>query len=189
MDNRERLFKISLDVISTVLLLFLNINIWCAILLAHTINLFINGHYYVLKKNIGKGRTDPAFFIGYINKIYGRIQKVTFFVGAAAYGSLSRNEFKDTSDFDVRIFPNNDSFSWLKTVIWVALERFRALLNSFPLDIYAFDLDVIDSKMRSDEPPILLSDPKGEIARKYLNHVQFSEFLLAFNAKHLNGAG
>ncbi|GAM10719.1 hypothetical protein OR1_03012 [Geobacter sp. OR-1] len=185
MDRREAAFKIFLDSILVGLLVVLHVNIVVSILIAHSINMFINGHLYVLRKNIGKCHSNPKDFIAYVEKMYLRIQGIKFLTGAAAYGSLSRNEFKSSSDYDLRVFPANNATSWLKAVVWVFIERFRALLHGFPLDIYAFNLEVHDRKIRSDEPPIVIFDPLGIIARKYSASVSFADFAARFKATYI----
>jgi hypothetical protein len=189
MDSRERLFKILVDILLTVLFWFFGVPFLMAIILAHTVNMLINGHFFAMLSHMGVGATEPAEFIGYVDRLHGRIQRQRFLLGAAAYGSLARNIFRATSDIDLRVFPGKESLSWLKAVFWVSTERFRALIHSFPLDLYAFDLDSIDAKMKADEPPIIFCDPQGDIARKYRSHVQFGDFLHDFKAEHLQEPG
>jgi hypothetical protein len=185
MDVREVILKLSLDILITCLFIALGVNFLLSILLSHTINMFCNGHFYVLMKNIGRGKTDPCYFIDYVDSFNSRVQKASFLIGAASYGSLSRNGYKPTSDFDVRIFPKNTFYCWLKSVIWVSFQRLQAFLGRFPLDIYVFDLDVVKKKMRADEPPIILSDPNGILAEKYPCHVTYREFSDEFRKTHL----
>jgi hypothetical protein len=186
MDSRERIFKIVVDILLMVLFWSFGVPLLMAIILAHTVNMLINGHCFAMLSHMGVGATEPAEFIGYVERLHGRIQRQRFLFGAAVYGSLSKNIFRATSDIDIRVFPGKGFLCWLKAVFWVFTERFRALINSFPLDLYAFDFDIIDAKMKADEPPIIFFDPQGDIAGKYCNHVQFGDFLHYFKAKHLH---
>jgi hypothetical protein len=186
MGSRERIFKVLVDILLTVLFWSFGVSLLMAIILAHTVNMFINGHFFAMLSHIGVGAIEPADFIGYVERLHGRIQRQRFLLGAAAYGSLSKNLFRATSDIDLRVFPGKGSLSWPKAVFWVFRERFRALINSFPLDVYSFDFDSIDAKMKADEPPIIFFDPQGNIAGKYRNHVQFGDFLHDFKATHLH---
>jgi hypothetical protein len=189
MDNREIIFKITIDILLLMIFYYAGIPFILAIFFAHTVNMFINGHVIAMRRHMGLGKTSPDNFIGNIEKLHERLQRQRFLLGAAAYGSLSKNLFKATSDIDIRVFPRQGRLNWLKAVFWVFTQRFRALINIFPLDIYAFDLDNIDAKMKADEPPIIFYDPQGELAGKYRHHIQFGDFLHDFKAKYLHGAG
>jgi hypothetical protein len=189
MDIRETVFKIGLDILLTTLFWSWGAPFLLAVILAHTVNMLVNGHFFAMRSHMGLGKIEPVAFIAYIEKLHSRIRRQPFLLGAAAYGSLSRNLFKPTSDLDIRVFPRKGFLSWPKAVLWVFIERFRALINYFPLDMYAFDFDSIDAKMKADEPPIIFLDPEGHIARKYDNHVKFGEFSVNFKAKHLRETG
>ncbi len=185
MDFREVIFKIFLDIIFTLTFFLLGMPFMLALILAHTFNMFLNGHYYVMKHNMGRIKNEPKEFIAYIEKLYNRIQRTDFILGTAAYGSLSRDSFSTTSDVDIRIFPKKGFMNWLKVILWVFAERTRAFLYSFPLDIYAFDFEVIDSKMRADEPPIIFADLESQLAKKYSNHILFDRFAQTFREKNV----
>ncbi len=185
MDNRERAMKISLDIMMVVPLYLIGVSLPVALVLVHTVNMFINGHFFAMRRHMGIGKNDPKEFIRYIEMLQDRIQGKRFLLGAAAYGSLSRNIYKATSDIDIRIFPEKGAINWLKTVLWLSWERFRALMFVFPIDIYAFDLEVIDSRMRTDEPPIVFLDEHGKIVGKYPDNVPFNQFALNFRNKYL----
>lgn len=185
MDIREKIFKIILDILLTGLFYKVGFPLVVAVLVAHTMNMIFNGHYYVMKHNLGKIDNDPEKFIQYIENLFNRVKPKGYLLGAAAYGSLSRNEFKPTSDFDVRIFPKKGFINWLKTILWILGERSRAFIQAFPLDIYAFELKSIDSKMRSDEPPIIFLDSKNKLMEKYHDHVLFKDFAMAFREKYV----
>jgi len=185
MDVREKIFKITLDVILSLFFYLMGLHLVIAVFIAHTANMFLNGHYFVLKHNMGKINNKPSEFLKYIEKLYDRLLKVNFFLGVAGYGSLSRNDFSSNSDFDIRVFPKGDFISWTKTLIWILKERSRAFIHAFPLDVYAFNLGVIDSKMRADEPPIILLDPENVLTRKYGDYILFKDFATDFRAKHV----
>ena len=186
MDIRESLFKISMDIFIVISLCLLGVPLIISFIIAHTLNMLFNGHYYVLMKNIDRGYTGPKKYIEYIENFHNRMDKKNYINGAAAYGSLSRYSFKTSSDFDIRIFPKEGFVNWCKSIFWVFQERLRAFLNKFPLDIYVFDMTVIDNKMRADEPPIIFSDPEKLVAEKYQSHIPFREFLSNFKEKHLH---
>ncbi len=185
MDIREKTFKLFLDLLLTLLFYKIGLNLLFSFIIAHTINMFFNGHFYVLKHNLGKLNNEPSSFIQYIEKFSERINSQKYLLGAASYGSLSRNEFKTTSDFDLRVFPKKSVVSWVKALFWIMSERALSFIHKFPMDIYAFDLSKIDEKMRSDEPPIIFYDPQNELKKKYSNYVLLEDFLLAYKEKYV----
>jgi hypothetical protein len=185
MDIREKIFKISLDVFLVAIFYLIGVHLFLSIFIAHTANMFLNGHYHAMRSHMNMGSIGSAKFINYIEGMYNRLQGVKYLLGAAAYGSLSRNVFRSTSDIDIRVFPEKGLMNWAKAVIWVFTERIHAFINSFPLDLYAFDLEVIDSKMRADEPPIIFLDSKNTLIKKYSEHVLFSDFTKAFREKYV----
>lgn len=184
MDIREKIFKIALDVFLVILFYLIGVDLFLSIFFAHTANMLLNGHYHAMRCHMNKRNIEPKKFINYIEGIHNRLQKAKCLMGAAAYGSLSRNVFRSTSDFDLRVFPEKSLINWIKAVFWVFTERVRAFIGSFPLDLYAFDLGVIDSKMRADEPPIIFLDSKNKLIEKYHYHVLFKDFAMAFREKY-----
>jgi len=185
MDVRESMFKIGLDFVMTFLFLIGGVPLIPAFISAHTINMLLNGHHYVLMHNMGRLNNDPAKFLDSIRGLHARLQNADFLIGAAAYGSLSRGQYGASSDADVRVFPKRRFLDWLRAVLWVVSERARALIQAFPLDIYAFDLGTIDAKMRADEPPIILHDPESILRQKYEKHILFEEFAEEFKETYV----
>lgn len=185
MDVRETTLKVILDLMITVLLYSIGINIVICIIFAHTFNMLFNGHFYAMGSHMDRHRIAALNFINYVELLQKRLSKLSFLSGAAAYGSLSRNLFKPTSDIDIRIIPAKGFMNWVCAVTWIFMERARAFWNSFPLDMYAFDVAVIDKKMRSDEPPIIFTDRDQLMVRKYQNHVPFDAFLINFKKKYI----
>jgi len=185
MDIRETTFKVILDAFFILFFSSIGIPLIISLILAHTINMLLNGHYFVMKHNMGRVSNNPQKIIGYLADFSLRLQKLTFLDGAAAYGSISRNLIKPTSDIDMRVFPEKGFISWAKAVLWVFKERTRALFLAIPLDIYAFDLDVIDSKMRPDESPIIFYDPGGRLVEKYREHLLFKDFARKFKESYI----
>jgi hypothetical protein len=187
MDARETSFKIFLSFVISSFLFFFGTPLVVAIILAHTLNMVLNGHYHAMKSHMGRGQISPDTFINETEKIRRRIAIANFISGAAAYGSLARNQFRATSDIDIRIFPKRGTLGWIKALLWIFKERAGAFLNGFPLDIYAFDFDVIDKKMRADEPPIIFSDRDGRLLEKYPDHIYFKDFAEKFRKRYVDG--
>jgi len=176
MDWRERAFKLILDAALAGALVGARMPIWAAVPAAHTLNMALNGHLLAMWRHMGRGATSPDRFLAHVQGIHSRLAAADFLQGAAAYGSLSRGSFRPTSDLDMRVFPKPGLLAWARAATWNLVERARALVLSFPLDLYAFELSHIDLKMRADEPPIILLDRSGEVARHYPDHVAFHAF-------------
>ncbi len=185
MDYREALVKIVLDILMVCLLILARCPVFIAVIVAHTINMFLNGHFYAMRSHMARGQTTPDAFISYVAGLEKRLSSALAIDGAAAYGSLSLNRFNPSSDIDIRVFPSEGPFGWLKAIMWVITERTRAVFSSFPLDIYFFDLSTIDEKMRADEPPIIFCDREGKLAAKYPNHVKYVDFERRFRSEYV----
>jgi hypothetical protein len=168
MNKYERLYRLTLE-ISLIGIVF-----WAAahlidyykallvsFLMVHTIFWTFNGHIYVLMRYLTERNNDPARFIAYIEGINERLQGKDFLRGAVAFGSLSKDKFTASSDFDVRFLRKPGLVNSLQAFNHCALERARAFVQAFPLDIYVFDVEELSQKIRADEPPVVMMDPEG----------------------------
>ncbi|MCE5257578.1 MAG: nucleotidyltransferase domain-containing protein [Chloroflexi bacterium] len=165
MDHSERAFKITTDVLFTVLF-YLVLSRWLllapaiclAFILAHTINLLLNGHIYAVVKSFGYVQTDKSVFDAYLSSLRGRIQHEPSLRWAAAYGSVARGELSATSDLDVRVIRFPGFVNGIRACIFVCRERTQAHLRRFPLDILLLDSPRLLSRLRPDEPPLVIYD-------------------------------
>lgn len=165
-DKTERLFRLSLDVLISVILygIFFNFisNSYLALILsiivAHTINWIFNGQLFVLGRYIGIKPNKQNEFCKYIKDLRNRVEREKSIQFVAVYGSLSRNKLSDHSDLDVRIIRKKGFLNGLRACLFGFLERTRALFNKFPLDLYVLDNKNHLSKIRKDEGAIVLYD-------------------------------
>lgn len=162
-DKTERIFKISLDLLVTIVL-FLSLphspfimRLLTAFLISHSCNWIFNGQIFALLKNFNYVNNDPQRIIEYANGIKIRAFKESSIDYLAVYGSLSRSEIKPTSDLDLRIVRKNGVMNGLNACIFATKERSRAFFNRFPLDVYVVDGNYHLLKLRHDEKPIILS--------------------------------
>lgn len=174
MDTTEKVFKILLDVLSFIPLYFVfrvyfyaSSSTLIAVMLAHTLNWIFNGQLFVLLKNLKLTKTESKRFIQYLNDLKKRIEKENSILAAAAFGSLSREQLKETSDLDVRIIRKKGLINALRACLFVLLERMGSFFNKFPLDIYV--LDGFKSLSKLNEQPILLHDSKSMLKEYYRN--------------------
>jgi predicted nucleotidyltransferase len=200
MNKYERLYRVISEafVVSvSFLLLARPLNYLTAVLIAfltvHTLFWFFNGHFYVLMRYVSNQQNNPAKFISYITKIYERINKKRFLLAAVAFGSLSKGRFSSSSDFDLRLIRRKGFINSILAFNYCALERARALLNAFPLDIYVFDMDEIKykNKIRADEPPIIFYDSEGVLSMGFAERkrISFVEFSQEFEKRYIQNDG
>jgi predicted nucleotidyltransferase len=163
MDRTERLFKLCIDVVFT-LLFGLILSVWLPLqvswpisfLLAHTINFIFNAQFWALMKVYGMVHLASEEFENYRDRITERIKAESSLMYAAVYGSYVRNELNQCSDLDIRLVRRLGFYHGLRACFFVLSERTRALLSGFPLDIYVLDSLEPLKRMRSDEKALVL---------------------------------
>lgn len=166
MDTTEKYFKVLLDFIIffplfftlnnylTILLSFL-----IAITLSHTINWIFNGQIFVLLKNLRLINTTTSRFFDYLEDFKKRVENENSIVAAAAFGSLSREKIKKTSDLDIRVIRNPGIINGINACVFVLKERTKSFFKGFPLDIYLLDSSEMVDKHIKKEKPIIIYDP------------------------------
>ena len=160
--------------------------VWClALIIAHTANWLFNGHLFVLGRYLGFTHTRPEKFIAYPLGIKARLETKKSVAAAAMFGSLSRDNFSTTSDLDMRIIYRRGVANSLVACFWGFMERFRALLNSFPLDVYVIRKTRSIKKLRPDEPPVVLFDHTGFWNAHYERTIDFEAFRRRFLRKYV----
>ncbi|ASJ03587.1 hypothetical protein A3L09_10125 [Thermococcus profundus] len=159
MDKTERVFKLALDMLFTLVLVFLGVNLGVSILIGHTFNWILNGHVFVVFKNLKIITTPREKFDVYLERLKKRVENEPSIVWAGVYGSLVRGEFKETSDLDIRLIRKLGVINGVRACIFVMRERSWATFHKFPLDIYVGDSVRFLENMNKKELPITL---KGE---------------------------
>lgn len=105
--------------------------------------------------------------IKYLNTMRQRLADKKCIAGIAIYGSVTRGEWHDRSDIDIRLIRQPGIVSLWCAAILTMQERFRALLNRQPMDLFLADgIDFLE-KMRSDEIPLLLLCKNDDLQTKY----------------------
>lgn len=182
MDKTEKILKISLTVVPTLVLFTLFqkhhsgvIFLIISFCIAHTFNWIFNGQIFVLLKNIRWIHTDKDKFFIYSSALKRRIEKTDYFYLAVIYGSLSRDKLTDSSDLDVRIIRKSGLINAFKSFLFVWNERLLALIYKFPLDIYLLDDNSGLSKINPKEAPIILYDSENYIVKNYDKYFFFND--------------
>jgi len=163
MDRTERLFKISIDILISgiILALLMPFVKWqfalvVAVLIAHTLNFILNGQIFVVLKHFGDIQNSAEEAAHYLKELQNRVCIEPSIRFAAAFGSLARGEMKTTSDLDVRLIRHAGHLNGIKGCWFVLKQRTLAFLKRFPLDIYLLDSDIPLNRLRQDEAPIIL---------------------------------
>jgi len=184
----ERLFRFAFELIST-LAIFLALSFYIpqtlalvmSVLITHTFNWSFNGNIWSLL--IQRGR-----FVEQDGKTGSMVKNVEFLrdlerkektsagsvAAIAVFGSLSRGEFCESSDIDVRVVRKSGLINCLKANVFAFYLRSAAFIRKIPLDLYVLDkVDQIKREMRSDEPPIVIRDPENLITNAYDRVIRF----------------
>ena len=191
MNPVEVAYKLFLDVVMVALLWMVLpledefAHLLTALLAAHTVNWVVNCQPIALLRHLDWGRNDATRFIEYIERMEQRLRGKSYLLAAASFGSLSKGKYKDTSDIDIRVVLGKGLFQRVRAANFCFLERARAAVNRFPLDLYAFDLEEMKRKMNDDEVPVVFMDPKGLIRSNYSETVRFEEFRNRFRREVL----
>jgi beta-1,4-N-acetylglucosaminyltransferase len=154
--------------------------IWiAAFVIGHTLSAIFNGHpFAVLVHDAGVHSVcyyrDKDRFLGYVEDMQARLEhyRPDYLAGALIFGSIVRGVFRETSDLDIRYLPMPGVWNGLRTAHLVFLERLRATLQGFPMDIYMFrDARETAVKMNvTQEPPVALYS-NGDLMRQSFDKV------------------
>ena len=166
MDNTEKVVHIIVEailgvIIATLLMLLLAWN-WIpalviAIVIAHTANWSMNGHFWALMLDSGLTRfgTGTESLMRYGWEMKNRLEGTEHFMAMYGYGSISRGTASDTSDLDIRLVLHPNRLGAAVGCLVASRERLRAFVYRFPLDLHTLDTFEGLAKMRSDENPVV----------------------------------
>jgi predicted nucleotidyltransferase len=123
---------------------------------AHTLNLLLNGQIWVVLKHYGLVRHTREQFEEVLEKLGARVSREPSIVYAAAYGSLARGEWDETSDLDVRLVRAPGWRAAWRVCSFAMRERARAFLRGFPLDMFVLDgYTSLDMLAEKNQPMVL----------------------------------
>jgi thymidylate kinase/predicted nucleotidyltransferase len=164
MDRSERRFKLALDVLLAVAIavpLQLVVNplvAWIvAALCAHTANFLLNGQVWVVLKHFDGVRHSPSEFAHEVDRLRARVAREPSIAYAAAYGSMARGEWRETSDLDLRLVRVPGIRAALRACWFATRARAEAFVRGFPLDVYVLDEFAGLDRMAEKDTPIVLT--------------------------------
>ncbi len=126
----------------------------------------------------------PRPFIQYPENIRSRLKNRKSITSVVMFGSLSRESFSSTSDLDVRVIAEDGFVNNFTACFWTFIERFIALVNKYPLDIYVVTKYKGLEKVRSDEIPVILFDKKDFIEKSYEKKFDYDLYKEMFLKKY-----
>jgi predicted nucleotidyltransferase len=135
---------------------------------AHTANWVFNGNFWALLLFTFANRRNrgEALTCAYLNRMAERLRSSRAIAGLALYGSVSRGQWHDRSDIDLRLLRRPGPANALMAGLLIARERFLAFAARQPVDMYLGDDLAFLKRMRDDEAPVFLvkRDERLEIA-------------------------
>ncbi|HTX90123.1 MAG TPA: hypothetical protein VMC09_02815 [Anaerolineales bacterium] len=169
MDKTERWFKLTLDAVLTVLIGSV-LNLWITIpynwllglFIAHTLNFLFNSHPWALLKHYGLINNTQERFWEYSNRLFARIRSEPSLAFGAVYGSVVRGDWSPSSDLDTRLISRPGFGNHVRACLFTMIERSRAMLNRFPIDVYMQDDFSLLARMRDDEKPLIIKGAHDE---------------------------
>lgn len=186
MNWHEAVIKVVLDVVLTVLLFLCGVNPWIAWIIAHTINFCLNGQLFAMFTHFGANGVSAEYFLSETLRTAKSLENKHSIAHALAFGSLSRGEYKKTSDIDLRLVPAPGEWNFWKCSLLALKLRTICFFRGYPLDLYVFTLKELTKKMRTDEPPVLIAGTDGTLSEIYPRVIPLDEFAELFRSKQLS---
>ena len=187
MNWREAVIKVFIDLLLTAALFFCGVHVLIAWVIAHTVNFCLDGQLFAMFTHFGANGVPAQYFFDETLRIAERLKTKQAVAHALAFGSLSRGEYKKTSDIDLRLVPASGEWNFWKCSFLALVMRTICFFRGYPLDLYVFSLKELTKKMRIDEPPVLISGATGKLADIYPRVITLDEFSQLFREKQLGG--
>ncbi len=163
MDRSEAVLKLTSTLVPGVLIGLL---LWrvvdplgafaAGLILAHTLNWVLNDHLLVTIKNFGWITTPPERFESELTRLLERASKSRGIDEVYLIGSVSSGSSHTKSDLDIRLIRQRGIVSALRTYGFAVVERARAMLVGFPLDLYFLDSVTALTRAKTEEVRRLL---------------------------------
>lgn len=103
----------------------------------------------------------------YLNRMGERLRKSNSISAVAVFGSVSRGQWHDRSDIDLRLLRRPGVINGIMAVFVTMRERMLACLARQPIDMYLADDIAFLKKMREDEPPLFLVRRDKRVEQAY----------------------
>jgi len=138
-----------------------------ALIIAHTLNWFLNTHFWDTGRFLGITRTPLRRFAPYVKQLMLRSHKYSAIDAVIVIGGVSREQgIKKTSDVDIFFIRKKGLINAIVATVITIKERTYAFFSKFPLHLEFYDDISMMDKHRQDEVPYILKDISG-IASAY----------------------
>jgi len=180
LDRTQRIGRVIFEMVPTAIIAWLISTIggaplssiwpWCGgLFISHTLNWVLNGNWWAgtlftfpSLRNPGERATCD-----YLNRMAGRLKNDRAISGVMIFGSVSRGQWHDRSDLDVRLLRRRGVRNGIAGVLVLSRERVIALWTRQPLDVYLADDIPFLKRMREDEPPVFLKKDDPRLDQAY----------------------
>jgi hypothetical protein len=133
-----------------------------ALLIAHTLNWFLNTHFWDTGRFLGITRTPLHRFTPYVKHLMLRLHRSSAIDAVIIIGGVSREEgIKKTSDVDIFFIRKKGLINAIVAMLITIKERSHAFFSKFPLHLELYDDISMMDKHRKDEIPYILKDISG----------------------------
>lgn len=106
----------------------------------------------------------------YLNAMAERLKNIEAVSGIMIFGSVSRKQWHERSDLDMRLLRRKGFWNGIIANIILFREKVIALFYRQPLDIYLADDIKFLKKMRDDEKPVFLKKNDTRLDENYPNN-------------------
>ena len=156
MGPYEKFLKLLITFVGTLCLYSMGINIVQALVLSHILNFVLNAQPMVILRYKLKFVMVSWSKLNVLNLFIHKYANIFGVERVFVFGGLCRENFKPTSDLDVRVKISNDIWSGFLGAVFIMILRTWSFLRCFPLDVYMFQDSTFIDRLRSDEVPILI---------------------------------
>ena len=185
-DKTEKLYRVSFTLIfwiSFSLIFFYSTDlatpaiIVIGFFIGHTLNWIVNGNFYsLIIHRLKLTSLSKNNLFDYLNRFEKKIQKETWVLYAASFGSICRGALKDSSDIDISIVRRPGLKNAIKSLIFSVKEKKYADIKGIPLEIYISDTPENSiSRFLAENNPVVLFDPENSISKYYKDKLSLSE--------------
>lgn len=177
-DWTEKFYKIFFTLLFTTIFFLLSIimlnlslilNIIIAFFIAHSLNWVVNCNItgnFIHRIKIGKTNKNES--LNYIEDLAARLDAEFSILCAAAFGSMSRGEFKNNSDLDISFIRRRGFLNSIKALRFLTKEIRWANKNKIPLEAYLGDsIHFFKKRYKDNEYPVVIYDPESIIKNNY----------------------
>lgn len=180
MQRKELTFRLLFEVVIAIAVFAwlpasycVSSNLLMAVFIAHSFNWLFNSHLWVCVRYFPVYRRNPNALAAFLAKTERQLQSLRWLDEAVCIGSVGDSGCirSERSDIDLRLIFGDGIGNWLR-VNWLMLRlRSIALLQIFPLDLYAYDNVQALDRFRQDEGLRAILDRQGRINARYANRI------------------